>query len=500
MPAVHALDASDAPRFKQRNCMNHLRGREHEQNLRRPGAPRRRGQGRPSHIAAATVCRLSPSHSPMASPQSIEGANTRAMMLKEEGKLDEARDYLHHALNAARDSLMEDDPIFLSVLFNLSSLLQLTGKFEEAAPLVYEVLKCRTDAMGADHADTITCRHNLGTLLENLNRNEEALVERLAVVASRRKILGASHKDTLAALSSLGSTHLKLGQNDEALAVLAEELQGHVATYGRGCQKYLPADTIVLGRIVSEKLSALGKDKGADLPHYADYIKAWTAALVRDPSKEAALLSAQADPQPKLHPDGYRIHSGPFPEVDPVATPAVEIDDGYTPQRTQPPRPFAGARMTSENDEFKREVKRMVRATARNEAVPSGGSSGGGGGGDVAVRAVADGKNVSASTVPSGTFANASALLSPLGLEKYIVIFEEEVRDHFTPTAARAQTCQLTNVAPPPPSCPHALPPPCRRRWIPTRSSWCYSSKGGRLWTRRSRSSASSRWDTASRF
>ena len=63
---------------------------------------------------------------------------------------------------------MDDDPIFLSIIFNLSALLQLTGKFEEAEPLAKEVLKLRMEYMGPDAKDTIGCRINMATLHENL--------------------------------------------------------------------------------------------------------------------------------------------------------------------------------------------------------------------------------------------------------------------------------------------------------------------------------------------
>ena len=58
-------------------------------------------------------------------PRSIEAANTRAVMLKDEGKHDEARDYLHGGLRAAKLHLGGDHPTTLSIMTNLSALLDL---------------------------------------------------------------------------------------------------------------------------------------------------------------------------------------------------------------------------------------------------------------------------------------------------------------------------------------------------------------------------------------
>ena len=57
----------------------------------------------------------------MASPQELQNANTRAMMLKEEGDFGGARDYLHHSLHAARRALGALPALNLGTTFALLS-------------------------------------------------------------------------------------------------------------------------------------------------------------------------------------------------------------------------------------------------------------------------------------------------------------------------------------------------------------------------------------------
>ena len=345
----------------------------------------------------------------MASPQSIEAANTRAVMLKDEGKYGEARDYLHHALRAARETLMDDDPIFLSIIFNLSALLQLTGKFEEAEPLAKEVLKLRMEYMGPDAKDTIGCRINMATLHENLGRMTEALEERAAVVEALKRTLGEDDKDTLAEIGSLGRTCLKAGKLEAALGAFTLEVTGHVKRFGPGCQNYLPAETIAAGKAMADALAAR-PDQGKGLQGYMEYLAAWKAVVTRDPeavkrliaehkarqdAKDAAAAadaSPSGDPQPKLHPG-----SRPFP--------------------------FEGFPSKPTNDEFKAEVERMVKQQQT--------AAGGGGASAAATGGSSGGSEPAAPSraLPLGSFASTAALLSPLGLDKYVTLFDEEEMD-----------------------------------------------------------------------
>ena len=229
----------------------------------------------------------------MVSPQELENANTRAIMLKDQGDYMGARDYLHHALHHARRVLGEENPTTLSIMFNLSALLQLTGCVDEALPLAYEVLRIRREEFGEDHPDTIKCMINLGTLLESQGNFEEALKERHVVLEARRRAHGPEHADTLAAMSALAATLLRAERIEEALPVLAEEMAGHIQRHGAACASKLPQDTLACGRLASDQLAAMD-DGGAHLPGYAAYVRVWQVAL--SPKAAGPALGKGAQP------------------------------------------------------------------------------------------------------------------------------------------------------------------------------------------------------------
>jgi len=92
------------------------------------------------------------------------------------------------------------------------------------------------------------------------------------------------------------------------------------------------------------------------------------------------------------------------------------------------------SRDASANEAFKREVERMVREESRNEelahhakaAAKAGGPTGG-----ISTSAplVAESKDLSGACVPTGTFADAAALLRSVGLTQYEAVFAEEEMD-----------------------------------------------------------------------
>ena len=96
----------------------------------------------------------------MCDPRAIDAANTQAVVLKDAGRYDEARDYLHGGLRAARQYLGDDHPTTLSIIGNLSALLTLQGKWDEAAPLCHEVLKGRREELGERHPDSTRRQSN----------------------------------------------------------------------------------------------------------------------------------------------------------------------------------------------------------------------------------------------------------------------------------------------------------------------------------------------------
>lgn len=195
-------------------------------------------------------------------PASIEAANTRGMLHKDKGEYTAARDYLHGGLRAARQVLGDEHPTTLSLMTNLSSLLQLTEKFGEALPLCEEVLKLRRELLGDRHVDTVTSMVNLGSLHESLGELGKAAELRREVVQTRRSTLAEDHPDTLAAMSDLSKALLAQGELAEALELLAEEFTAHVRLHGSGCRGALPPATAAVAARANELMASASSGGG----------------------------------------------------------------------------------------------------------------------------------------------------------------------------------------------------------------------------------------------
>ena len=96
------------------------------------------------------------------------------MLLKEQGRLDEARPLLEEALAGKRATLGEAHPSTLNSLFCLGALLDAQGEAAEALRVLEEALAGYTAALGEAHPST---------------RNAAAWVE--SVRKKLRKKLGA---------------------------------------------------------------------------------------------------------------------------------------------------------------------------------------------------------------------------------------------------------------------------------------------------------------------
>ena len=296
----------------------------------------------------------------VATPSRLESINTTAVVLKDEGRYSEARDYLHGGLRAARQILGDDHPTTLSMMNNLAALLQLTGKLAEAEPLCQEVLAlslalsingtlfclstpaspsqrnavwplslvqvlaARRSILGDAHVDTINSLVNVGTLHESLGSVDEALKCRREVVATRRKTLGDDDKDTLSALSSLAKTLFLAQRVNEGLEAIAESLEGNVKHYGRNCAAYLPAETKQIAAHAADAMAAL-PDKGEGLTARARFFLAGQEAVTAKPVVRPSGSGVAASAAPP-----FSTETAPAEAAAPAASAAISSHTSAT--------------------------------------------------------------------------------------------------------------------------------------------------------------------------
>ena len=127
-----------------------------------------------------------------------------ALLLKDQGKWNEAEPLNREALEAKRRTHGDAHPETLTRITNLGMLLYSQGKLDEAEPLLREALEGRRRALGATHPSTLASVSNFGLLLKAKGKVKEAETFTRQALIGRRRTLGDTHPDTLTSMNNLG--------------------------------------------------------------------------------------------------------------------------------------------------------------------------------------------------------------------------------------------------------------------------------------------------------
>ena len=98
----------------------------------------------------------------------------RGLLLKQMGKLDEARPLYEEALQARRATLGDRHPQTLTSIGNMGDLLEHQGMLAEAIPFFTEELEGLVSLHGMEFQETRESAEHLAELLRKSNRHEEA--------------------------------------------------------------------------------------------------------------------------------------------------------------------------------------------------------------------------------------------------------------------------------------------------------------------------------------
>ena len=108
---------------------------------------------------------------------------------------------------------------------NLTILLKQQGKFEDARPLLQEALNLNRKVNGDAHRDTITSMNQLGVLLLDDAKPADAEPLLRGALAATLKSQGSTHPDTLNARNNIVSLLLRQGKLSEAEKILDQLVQ-----------------------------------------------------------------------------------------------------------------------------------------------------------------------------------------------------------------------------------------------------------------------------------
>jgi len=149
-----------------------------------------------------------------------------ALLLRDQGKLDEAEPLMREALGGMRRQLGNSHPDTLISINNLAVLIRDQGRLAEAEPLMREVLAELRNQLGNSRPNTLASINNLAVLLRDQGKLDEAEPLMRESLDGNRHQLGNSHRDTLISIDNLARLHQAQGRLTEAEPLMREALHG----------------------------------------------------------------------------------------------------------------------------------------------------------------------------------------------------------------------------------------------------------------------------------
>ncbi|GMH32801.1 hypothetical protein BSKO_00635 [Bryopsis sp. KO-2023] len=132
--------------------------------------------------------------------------------MAEEGKMEEAEDFLKSALECAQQGFGLMTPHVGAACNNLAELYRLQGRLEEAKELYQQAIEVLLDSYGESDLRTAAVQHNLGSIHQQLGEMGSAEDCFKRAMGTRVRLLGKSHSESL--LSKLKLARVKLQQKD----------------------------------------------------------------------------------------------------------------------------------------------------------------------------------------------------------------------------------------------------------------------------------------------
>jgi serine/threonine protein kinase/tetratricopeptide (TPR) repeat protein len=209
--------------------------------------------------------------------------NNLSLTLMDRGRHAEAETVLREALTLHRKFDGNDHADTATTLGNLAGLLEEQGKLDEAEPLLREALGRQQNLMGSEHPDVAATLNTLANVVQKQNKIPESEALFREVLALQRKLLGNAHPNVASALNGLGLALHKQGKDAEAEPLLREgmeiqknarqtahpqtaRLTGNLGRVLQGLQRYAEAEACY-----REALAIYSKLPGDEHPDVASW-------------------------------------------------------------------------------------------------------------------------------------------------------------------------------------------------------------------------------------
>src|SRR6056297_156541 len=157
--------------------------------------------------------------------------NNLAILLQEDGKLEEADALFSEAVALVEDIYGLEHPVMAYILNGYSGLHQDRGDYDLAEDNLRDALQIGRAVFPETHPFIGVVQHNLGELFRIMENYSEAAGYYSLSLEQRKQSLPENHPDIATSLFSLGNTLILLEQPSEAEPILREALQIRQSIY-----------------------------------------------------------------------------------------------------------------------------------------------------------------------------------------------------------------------------------------------------------------------------
>lgn len=148
--------------------------------------------------------------------------NNKAVLLKDEGKYNEAEELINKAIEDNGTALGKTSVPYAIALNNKAMLLQLLGRNADAEKLMNEVLTITKEKLKESSSNYIRLTINLALLYQDMGKLPQAEAIYLNALKLKEKKLGKNHPDYAYLKRGLASLYLQMGKTTEVEALLKE--------------------------------------------------------------------------------------------------------------------------------------------------------------------------------------------------------------------------------------------------------------------------------------
>ena len=157
---------------------------------------------------------------------------TISVILRGNGRAEEALRLAQHALDTRRVLLPNDHPDVSASLTEMANCLSDLGRSAGALRLHREALDMDRRRASGDNPSVASDLNNIAASLQELGRADEALVHYEAALEMRQRLFEGNHPDLATSLGNLGSALSALGRPDEALPYYEAARDMHTKLFG----------------------------------------------------------------------------------------------------------------------------------------------------------------------------------------------------------------------------------------------------------------------------